>query len=96
MAKKLALALIAAGAIGTFAGVLNLRNATDNYRKIKEEILYNNPSETKTSIEIERNPKVIRNAMYAGFSAAITLASVLAIGTGAYLQIGKDYFKKRD
>lgn len=95
MSKKLALTMIIAGAIGIPAGLLRIKNAGLNYQIIKEEIACNQ-IENNAPKELERNPRVMRNAMYGGLSAAATLASFFATIGGGYLLSGKDYFKEKE
>jgi uncharacterized membrane protein YphA (DoxX/SURF4 family) len=91
MAKRLALTLIIAGAIGTLAWGWNVKEAKENYPRIKEVIRQEQLTE-KNRIDIERDPRIMNNAMYGGGSLALALASAGAVVLGGYLQIGKKYF----
>jgi diacylglycerol kinase len=84
MARKLGLALIVGGIIGAYAGFWNLNNASENSKKIRNELQYSQQG-VKNEMEIERDPRIRHSAMYGGASAAGTLASIFAVAAGGYL-----------
>ncbi len=92
MAKKLALALIVAGAIGTLAWLVNLNTATKISESIRNESQYKQLTDSKRDLELRKNHEFRANEAYGGGSAALALAEGAAVIGGLYLLIGKEYF----
>jgi hypothetical protein len=85
MARKLGIILIAAGIIGAYSGWCNLNNACETAKELSDGFEYKEQTIAKRAMEIESNPLMEKNEIYGGLSAAVTLASVMAIGGGGYL-----------
>ena len=89
MARKLGLALIGAGIIGTYAGWWNLNNSCEISKRIRNEFKYTQTGDKK-EIEVANDPRMNWNSAYGGFSAAGTLASIFAVAGGGYLFVKRN------
>ena len=94
MGKKLALSLIVAGGVGALVGGWNLKNALDISEEIRNEPKYFQLSEGDRMSEVERDARMRLVEPYAGFSAALTVASAFAFGIGVYYSRKRDYCSK--
>ncbi len=84
MKRKLALTLIVAGTIGTFAGLWNVRKAEEISRNIRNEPRYSQLTEDKMRRELDKNPLIKRNEIYGGLAAAGAVASAGLVLLGSY------------
>jgi len=91
MAKKLALTLIVAGAIGTIMGAWTLKNSCEISKGIRNEQQNRQLIDQKYNLEI-RDSRLKINEAYGGIAMASIVASLVAVGSGSYLLIGKKYF----
>jgi len=98
MAKKLALTLIVAGAIGALAGAWNMNNSSQISERIKSKpqyCQYSQLTDIKTRLIISSDPEMKINSAYGGGSAAIAVVSGLAVLGGGYLLRGKNLFDSK-